>query len=193
MTTDPPPTGQIPDDLDRYREGDQAAFLRLWDRHRDKFVVWLRRHLGRDEFAVEDLLNDTAAKLVTPDIRITYNRRKPWGGWAFTILHNLAVDFLRRRLRRMNREFAAQDPMLLPDPDWGGDDDGLAEDLHACLEALPARLREMMVQRYLEDRQQTDIASELAISTAAVSKNLEKARILLGDCLENKGHGDRLR
>ena len=28
MTTDPSQSGHIPDDLDRYREGDQAAFLR---------------------------------------------------------------------------------------------------------------------------------------------------------------------
>lgn len=193
MTTDASNPGNIPDDLDRYREGDQAAFLRLWDNHRDDFVGWLRRHLGGDEFAAEDLLNDTAAKLVTPEIRITYDRRKPWGGWAFTILRNLTVDFLRRRIRRIRREITALDPLLLPDPDSCTEDYGLAEDLHKCLEALPARLRELMVQRYLEDKQQTEIARDMALSTASVSKNLEKARILLAECLDDKGHGDRLR
>jgi RNA polymerase sigma-70 factor (ECF subfamily) len=193
MARDASNAGHIPDDLDRYRDGDQAAFLRLWDNHRDDFVGWLRRHLGGDEFAAEDLLNDTAAKLVTPAIRATYDRRKPWGGWAFTILRNLTVDFLRRRIWRIKREAVALNPLFLPDPDSSVDDDGLAEDLHTCLGALPARLREMMVQRFLEDKQQTEIARDMSLSTATVSKNLEKARNLLAECLEEKGHGDRLR
>jgi RNA polymerase sigma factor (sigma-70 family) len=190
MTTEASNAGHTLDDLDRYRSGDPSAFLRLWERHRDVFVGWLRRHLGRDEHAAEDLLNDTAAKLVTLDVRAQYDREKPWGGWAFTILRNLTIDFLRRRARG---DTVALDPEFLPDPDSCVDDDGLAEDLHACLEALSARLREVMVQRYLEDKQQTDIARDMALSTATVSKNLEKARTLLAQCLEEKGHGDRLR
>ena len=87
----------------------------------------------------------------------------------------------------------AFDTELHPDPDSRVDDDGLAESLHECLGDLSGRLRELMVQRYLEDRQQTDIARDMGLSTAMVSKNLEKARTLLVQCLENKGYGDRLR
>jgi RNA polymerase sigma-70 factor (ECF subfamily) len=190
MTTDASNTEPVLDDLDRYKNGDQPAFLRLWEHHHDVFAGWLRRHLGKDDHAAEDLLSDTAVKLITPAIRAKYDREKPWGGWAFKILRNLTIDFLRKRTRTGAVVF---DTELHPDPDSCVDDDGLAESLHECLGALSARLRELMVQRYLEDRQQTDIAREMGLSTATVSKNLEKARTLLAQCLEDKGYGDHLR
>jgi RNA polymerase sigma factor (sigma-70 family) len=189
MTTDASGTEPAPDDLDRYKDGDQPAFLRLWEHHHDVFAGWLRRHLGRDVQAAEDLLIDTAVKLITPAIRARYNRAKPWGSWAFTILRNLTIDFLRRRTRTGAVAFDAE---LYPDPDSRVDEDGLAENLHACLEALSGPLRELMVKRYLEDWRQTDIAREMGLSAGTVSKNLEKARILLAQCLEDKGYGDRL-
>jgi RNA polymerase sigma factor (sigma-70 family) len=190
MSTDASNADHSPDDLDRYSSGDQAAFLRLWEHHRDNFFLWLRRRLARDEHAAEDLLNDTAVRLMTPSVRGKYDRIKPWGGWAFTILRNLTTDFLRRRAKGNTSTF---DPESLADPDSSTPDDGLAEDLHRCLEGLPTRLRELMVQRFLEGKQQTDIAHDMTLSTATVSKNLETARTLLAQCLEQKGHGDRLR
>jgi RNA polymerase sigma-70 factor (ECF subfamily) len=190
MTTEASNPDRPLDDLDRYRDGDQAAFLRLWERHLDDFARWLRRRLGKDEHAAEDLLNDTVVKLVTPGVRSKYDRNKPWGGWAFKILCNLTIDFLRRRVRA---GAVTLEPESLADPDLCVTDDGFAEDLHVCLKGLSPRLRELMVQRYLEGRQQTDIARDMALSTATVSKNLDKARILLARCLEEKGHGGRLR
>lgn len=190
MTTEASNAGRPLDDLDRYRNGDSPAFLRLWEHHRDDFSRWLRRRLGKDGHAADDLLNDTAVKLLTPAVYAKYDRDKPWGGWAFTVLRNLTTDFLRKRARS---NAVAIDPESLADPDTGIQDDGLADDLHACLEGLPGRLRDLMVQRYLEGKQQTDIAADMTLSPATVSKNLDKARSLLAECLKDKGHGGRLR
>ena len=190
MTTEASNAGRPLDDLDRYRNGDRQAFLRLWGRHCDDFARWLRRWLGKDSHAADDLLNDTAVKLLTLSVCAKYNREKPWGGWAFTILRNLTIDFLRKRARSAA---VGVSPESLADTDSWNEETSLADDLHACLEGLPGRLRELMVQRYLEGKQQTSIAADLALSPATVSKNLDKARMLLADCLKTKGHGGRLR
>lgn len=187
MTTDDSNAGRVPDDLDRYREGDRSAFLRLWGQERDDFFFWLRRKVPSH---ADDLLGDLAVKLLLPVVHAKYDRKKPWGAWAFTILRNLTTDFLRRRACG---EAAALGAALLLDTESGVSDDGLAEDLDACLHGLPEGFCELLIQCHLEGKQQVEIAVEWAISAATVSKRLDKARTLLADCLKGKGHGDKLR
>lgn len=187
MTTDASDPGEHPDDPDRYREGDRPAFARLWEQHHDDFRFWLQKHASRH---AEDLLGDLAVKLLLPAVHGKYDPQKPWGGWAFTVLRNLTRDFMRRLAKI---DAAAADPETLSDPGAVVYDDGLAADFDACLESLPPRLRQFLVERYLEGRPQTDIAVVMAVSTATVSKSLDKARTLLAECLRGKGHGDQLR
>jgi RNA polymerase sigma-70 factor (ECF subfamily) len=190
MTTEDSNAGRPPDDLDRYKSGDRPAFQRLWECHVLDFTRSLRRWLGNDNHATDDLLNDTAVKLLTPAVYTKYDREKPWAAWAFRVMRNLTIDFLRKRSRS---HLVATDIEVLVDPSPTLREPGLSADLSVCMDRLPTRLRELMAQRYLEGKRQTEIAAEMSLSTPTVSKNLEKARSLLAECLKEKGHGDWIR
>src|SRR3954453_3416382 len=100
MTAEASPEGRPADESGRYKDGDRQAFESLWLRHCEDFRPWLRRRLEGDEHAVEDLLQDAAAKLLTPPVRASYDSSQEWGPWAFRVLQRLALDFFRRRARR---------------------------------------------------------------------------------------------
>ncbi len=178
------------DELDLYKSGDRLAFLGLWERHQLFFAAYVRKRMPGNEHPAEDLLQDAAAKLMDSRVRATYDRGQPWRAWVCRILHNLIVDFFRKRACC---DYAPLDVETLADPAPSTQDDGLRGDLDDCLGALPPPLRDLLVRRFVDGEQQNEIARAISRSPASVSKNLDKARILLARCLEGKGHGDWLR
>jgi RNA polymerase sigma-70 factor (ECF subfamily) len=86
--------------MERYRDGDAAAFEVLVTRHQGPVFRFFLRHVGDLETA-EDLTQETF-------IRVVHNRAGFRSGakfttWVYTIARNLSVDEMRRRRYRRHR------------------------------------------------------------------------------------------
>lgn len=106
--------------------GDQAAFQRLYARHKGRLYAFLLRSLGRRD-AADDCFQETWIRAIGAIGRWRPEARFPT--WLLQIAHNLAVDRLRR-----------QRPLLSIDDDDGPApvlvDGGRHADPAAALEAL---------------------------------------------------------
>jgi RNA polymerase sigma-70 factor (ECF subfamily) len=89
--------------IERFRGGDPDAFadlVRPWHR---RLVGYLARMSG-DAVSADDLVQQTLIR-VWRGLR-SYDDRKRFGSWLFTIAHHVTVDHLRRERR---------EPRLVPD------------------------------------------------------------------------------
>lgn len=77
---------------------------------------------------------------------------------------------------------------------WGNPEDALQrrqmlESLQCCLDALPARLRQMFIMRELMGESTECICKEMSISPTNLWTMLYRARMGLRQCLDQKGAG----
>jgi RNA polymerase sigma factor (sigma-70 family) len=94
MTTDVALAPTDDELVHRFAQGDDNAFVALYDRYVDRIYDFTARLLG-DREAAADATQETFLKALT-----ALRERPPQGGvrpWLFTIARNVAIDQLRRR------------------------------------------------------------------------------------------------
>ena len=79
--------------LDRYADGEEAAFREIVNRYKNGLYAFLRLFLNRHEL-VEDVFQETFLQLFTS--RESFDRTRPLRPWLFTIAANKAKDALRK-------------------------------------------------------------------------------------------------
>ncbi len=79
--------------LDRYADGEEAAFREIVSRYKNGLYAFLRLFLNRHEL-VEDVFQETFLQLFTS--RESFDRSRPLRPWLFTIAANKAKDALRK-------------------------------------------------------------------------------------------------
>lgn len=77
-----------------YREGDAAAFDRLYARHRGALFRFVRRSVGERSLA-EELYQEIWMRVI--EARGRYEAQARFGTWLYTIAHNRLVDHWRKR------------------------------------------------------------------------------------------------
>jgi RNA polymerase sigma-70 factor, ECF subfamily len=79
--------------LDRYCDGEEAAFGEIVTRYKNGLYAFLRKFLNQHEL-VEDVFQETFLQLYTS--RASFDHSRPLRPWLFTIAANKAKDALRK-------------------------------------------------------------------------------------------------
>jgi RNA polymerase sigma-70 factor (ECF subfamily) len=115
----------------------------------------------------------------------------------YRITANCAATQLGKRARHRHDELddgaPVADPRLDHDPQLRADADDLRSRLHAALDALPPRLRAVVVLRDVYELSHESIAAELGISESAAKVRLHRARHKLRDHLFPRRDGETSR
>ena len=82
--------------LQRYGEGDEAAFHELVSRYKNSLYSFLKQFLNRHDL-VEDVFQETFLQLYSS--RSSFDMSRPLRPWLFTIAANKAKDALRKSQR----------------------------------------------------------------------------------------------
>ncbi|HTC08298.1 MAG TPA: sigma-70 family RNA polymerase sigma factor [Acetobacteraceae bacterium] len=143
------------------------------------------RTFVRDAGAADDLVQDTLERAVS-----RWHQRRSDGDtrtWLFTILHNLAVNHLRRAARR-GRELplddAGESDVAVP----SAQEDALRyDDILAAVGQLPEDQRGVLLLVSLEDVSYADAARILDIPIGTVMSRLARARARLLKLVEEHG------
>ena len=163
----------------RLRSGDLDALAVLMDRYQHRLYRYLLR-IVTQQSAAEDLFQQTWLRVME---RIQkYDPERGFEGWLFSVAHNLAIDYLRRR-----------QPQSLDEPAFSGkrhSELARSEDAGAlnwllsrektdlvlrAITDLPPAFREVITLRFEEEMKLEEIADTLSVPMGTVKTRLHRA------------------
>lgn len=141
------------------------------------------RALTGDAWGADDLVQDTLERacvkwrlwLAGSDLR----------AWLFSIMHNLHVDQVRRRIRQGGLTEAMDWSELDPEPAAPEASIDGTLDLQRCLLRLPPEQREVLLLVTLEDQSYAEVARITRVPVGTVMSRLSRARHRLQALLES--------
>lgn len=183
---EPEQQGSVPSE-----DGD-GCFADLVRAHHRELLVYATA-LTRDPVTARDVVQD--AFVVAYEKREVFDVTRDFPAWMRGIVRNKWREWLRR-----NRRYDLGEPELAridaAISAWQSGrlhgESPLFAELEGCLSKLPAPLHEAVVAYYYEGRSGDETAHRLGIAPAAVRKRLQRARILLRQCLDRKRPGTEL-
>ncbi len=168
--TDGPSDGEL---IDRITEGDTGAFELLYDRHRAAAYGLALRMLA-DQPAAEDVVQE--AFLMVWRQSASYGAsRGTVRAWLLSIVHHRAIDHLRRRALREDRQEDIEEAILPAD---SADTWELArqnvegQQVREALQQLPPDQRRSILLAYFGGYTQDEIARKLGVPLGTVKGRL---------------------
>lgn len=184
-------------------QGDQALVTMTLQGHYPAFEELFRRYSDRVyAIAMGMMRNDTEAQDIVQETFLaafrkldTYRAESPFRGWLFRIATNASLMRLRTKRRRPEL------PLLVRSAT--GDSDGqereavdvaplapkrmqdreLGDQLHAAIDALPDKYRQVLILADFEHRTMKEIGRAMDLSVPAVKTRLHRARLAVRDAI----------
>jgi len=170
--------------LTRVAAGDRGAFQVLYERTSTKLFASIYRILG-NRAAAEDAVQDAYFKI--------WNSAGDFDGalgspiaWMTTIARHAAIDAARRSAERVSAASSELDPDLmerLADPAATGVGPAATPRLAACLDALEADRRAMVLLAYCAGWSREELARRFDRPVATVKTIIRRSLIALKECL----------
>jgi RNA polymerase sigma-70 factor (ECF subfamily) len=163
-----------------------GGFTNLVREHHRELLVYATA-LTRDTATARDIVQE--AFIVAHEKREVFDVTRDFAAWMRGIVRNKWREWLRknRRYDLGDHELARMDADIEA---WQSSrarqETPLFDALESCLARLPGPLRETINAYYYEGRTGDEVASRLDVAPAAIRKRLQRARILLKQCLETK-------
>ncbi|MEM6749769.1 MAG: RNA polymerase sigma factor [Planctomycetota bacterium] len=185
----PQPLGDLSDEglVTAYLDGRVEAFEELVGRYQDGLFRFLLRFVG-SRASADDLFQETF--LQVHQSAGTFDTRKRFKPWIFTIAANKARDHLRRNQRRSAASLSApvrgagdeggvsfvdliEDPLPMPEDRTQVRE--TADLVREVVGSLPDHLREVLLLAYFEQFAYKEIAEMLGIPLGTVKSRLHAA------------------
>src|SRR5229473_1240840 len=174
--------GRVPEENDvvslvlAAREGDRAAFGRLYERYARMVhgILLVRVPIGD----VEDLVQDVFVRAM----RQVHTLRdvKCFGAWLATVARNRANDYHRRSVELVEFTEEVRDGVVRGGSGGAGDD-GAA--ILGVIRGLPEAYRETLILRLVEGLTGPEIAERTGLTAGSVRVNLHRGMQMLREKL----------
>lgn len=160
--------------LTRLSEGDEHAFVSLYDRYKDALAARLL-YLLKSETLAEEALQDLFMKVWS--LRMSIDPEKSFQAYLYRIAISLVYDTFRKakRQHRVFHELAAANTgwyTHIEETIIDRENRGLLETI---LRRLPNKRRKIFVACKLEGKSYKEVAKEFSISTTTVNDHIQKA------------------
>ena len=172
--------------------GSQTAYHDLVTRYATPAVNLATRMVG-DRAVAEDLAQE--AFLRAFERLSTYDQERRFVSWFFQILHNVTIDYLRRKRPTMVSFDELEEVGHLAlgassterSPDQQAEQAALAHAVEAALGLVRPEYREVIILRYREDLSVQEIAGIMSLPLGTVKTYLYRARKELASILSAQG------
>jgi RNA polymerase sigma-70 factor (ECF subfamily) len=148
--------------------------------------------ISRDPDLAGDLVHDTVVRAI--ERRDQFRDEASLGAWLRRILHNLAIDRVRRSSKEVVVEEVEEkwlDDAYTVDPAVVAERAQIREELEDALVRVPFSYRTAVVLHDVEDWKVREIAEVQGISLPAAKQRLRRGRMMLVDALA-EGHERRM-
>ena len=173
-----------PDDpalIDAFRNGDEFAFVALYDRYKGPVYGYCAKML-LDRTAAEDMLQETFARAYEHRERLLSSTS--FKAWVFTIARNQCLNALRKRGREVAfADDAPEPPAPGPTPFANLLKSEQAALVDRTLAGLSPSYREVVVLREYQNLSYDEIAAVTRTTVSSVKSRLFKARRKIGEAL----------
>lgn len=179
-------TISAPQDKGELDPGSDVDFTKLVNLHHRELLVYASA-LTRDTATARDIVQESF--LIAYEKVHTFDVTRDFGSWMRGIVRNKWREWLRKNRRYVltENEIAQIDADVAAwQAEKSGEDSDLFDALRECLLRLPESLSEAVTACYFEGRTGEEAADRLGITPAAVRKRLQRARVLLKECLDLK-------
>jgi len=186
--------------IERFREGDEAAFSQLFRKYRPRLAVLIRYKLSeamRGRVEPDDILQEVFLQASRDIKSFTYRSPGSFMSWLSRIADHVIADFARAQARqkrdagdpvRFRSESNPAGPELIDatTPSRIFDQNQRVEKLLARLEALPPDYRAVILMAKMECLSTAEMATRMQRSREAVAVLLCRALQRLHTLLEDK-------
>ncbi len=171
----------IPDEelFHRYRQGDERAFVQLFERQKGPLFTYCRRMMG-DTHRASDAFQETFVRVVK--YRASFRRTESFRAWLFTIARN--VCFAAYRAGAAHEELHDEMPEIAAEVNVYAPDVTEREALADALSKLPPAMREALLLYEYEGFSYQEIADMTNSGLSAVKVRIHRARTQLRRMLE---------
>lgn len=172
--------------------GSQAAYRDLVSRYATP-AVNLATRMVRDRALAEDLAQEGFARAF--ERLATYDQQRRFVSWFFQILHNVTIDYLRRKhLPTVSLDDLQEAGALPPaavstadSPEAQAEQAALARALDVALARIRPEYREAVVLCYREELSIEEVAEIMSLPSGTVKTYLFRARKELAQILSAQG------
>ena len=165
--------------LERFVQGDQAAFESLFRQFEHEVFGWILR-IVRDTSAAEDALVEAFWRAYRG--RARFHSSRSFGAWMRRIATNAALDQLRVA-RRDALRFSNDAPRPAPTPA----SDGRRESIQIAFRRLPPKLQIVAALALIEEQSYAEIAEALDLPIGTVKSRVFRATRVLREELARLG------
>lgn len=161
--------------IQRVAEGDQQAFLTLYDHYASRVHALTLRILG-NEMMAEEVTQDTFLKFWSR-ARLYLAERGPFLVWLLTIARRTALDRLRMEARRPLLSDSKDPETIWPLLSNGSQDSEEArwQSLYFIVHDLPEDQRQVIELAYYQGMSQSEISEELGWPLGTVKTRMRAA------------------
>ena len=166
--------------LERFAEGDLAAFESLFREYQGEVYGWIVR-LVRDRGAAEELTVETFWRIW--NARARFDPIRSFRAWSRRIATNLAIDYIKRNapqtvLLVQSQATTTEDPVIQAER---------REKIARAFRELPPKLQVAATLSLIEQQNYADIANDLGISVGGVKSRVFRAVRILRNKLKRMG------
>ncbi|RRJ83776.1 sigma-70 family RNA polymerase sigma factor [Aestuariirhabdus litorea] len=169
--------------MQRYGEGEVAAFEQLYQRHRQGLYRYFLRQCGQPALA-EDLYQEVWSRVIGAARRYRPDAR--FDTWLYRIAHNRLVDHYRRP-SLVGSEPTETVEAVEPGPVEAAEQQQQAQRLHHCLGQLPALQLEAFMLKEEVGFSAAAVAEVVGASLEATKSRLRYAYQKLRECVTQTG------
>ncbi len=181
------------DDYDRLSDGevvelvrscDQELYRELVRRYQEKLLRYAN-YLVRDEEPAADVVQEAFIKAFV-NLQ-SFNVRKKFSSWIYRIVHNEAVNYLKRSKKVIpfaGRGWLADKVKSSTDLENDFLKNQEREQVQQALEKLPLKYREPLILFYFEEKSYDEISDILRMPVGTVGTRISRGKKLLREVLE---------
>lgn len=173
--------------------GDQRAFKKLRQKYHDAIYNLIYRMI-RDKDEVEDLTQEAFIKAFLS--LSSFNDEYAFSTWLYKIATNNSIDYIRRKKLQtfsIDKPIASSESDMhfeLPDSTYEPDQNMIERQRKRLLEdainSLPAKYRQVIHLRHVEEKEYQEIAQMLKLPLGTVKAHIFRAREMLNKYLRDK-------
>ncbi len=164
------------------RNGDRAAFEKLYRRHRDRIYGLVWRLCGGNSALAEDLLQEAFVRAWQKLDRFRGDSR--FGTWLHRLSVNVALSERRIRIRRVERETVLEGTVERTAKGASDVYAGQRMDLEQAIGRLPERARTVLILYDIEGYKHAEIARMTGMAEGSSKAQLHRARRLVREELD---------